>query len=157
MASRTRPDRTEDPGDNWYSEMTDRYRTLHASFDATLDDAGFWSLLADLTWSKGDGEIWVTGFPGGSQANADVVTSIPDTDNELTVFTLAVSRKLGDAWEVGLKYWYENWEESDWQFDYFAPWVGDIPNTGLDDQQFLGRDYFDYENHIVSLMATYKF
>lgn len=148
----------DNPLNNWYTKVDDTYRTLHMTFDAELDDGGLWQLLADLTWSKGKGEtdtFWVDG--GSSRGDADD-PQFPDVENELTVFQLSLKRKLSDAWDVGIQYWYEKWEESDWQSDLLEPWIGDAArDTGSATTQYLGRDYLDYENHVISLMATYKF
>lgn len=150
---------TDDPLDNWYTDVDDDYETLHVGFDATLDDAKLWRLMADLTWTSGEGRIRTVDVTGGNASGDMDALGFPNTENEWTYFTFEVTRKLSEAWEVGFEYWYEKWEETDWASDSMMTYMGydDVdPNNSLN-ALYLGRDYHDYENHIISLLAKFKF
>ena len=148
---------TDNPLDNWFTDVEDSYRTLTLGFHGTWAE-GRWEVRGDLAVTHATGDI-LTDFVDGGAASGDTdLTKFPQLDNDFTVATLAFERHLASGWDVGFQYWYEKWTYDDWQNDYNAPYIGN-PNQerGASTWIQLGNDFDDYENHILSVLARYKF
>jgi hypothetical protein len=57
-----------------------------------------------------------------------------------------------------LRYWYESWQEDNFASDFMQPYMGDPGNDpGSSNSVYLGMDYRNYKNHIVSFLLRYRF
>jgi hypothetical protein len=65
---------------------------------------------------------------------------------------------LSPKLDYSVRYWYESWEDENFGTDFSEPYMGDPGNDpGSAQSVFLGLDFDDYTNHIVSVMLRYQF
>lgn len=147
----------DDPLNDWDNEVDDHYRTLTLGFHGKWDE-NKWEIFGDLTFSTASGRMKTTFVPGGHASSDTDLTSFPELDNDFTIVMLGFERHLASGWDLGFKYWYENWSFDDWSSDFNASYVGNPDqDPGMADWIQLGSDFADYENHVVMLLARYHF
>ena len=148
---------TDNPLDDWDTKVDDHYRTLTLGFHGTWAERR-WEVRGDVAVTHSTGDIRTSFVDGGSASGDTDLTKFPELDNDFTVATLAFERHLASGWDLGFQYWYEMWTYDDWQNDPNAPYIGN-PNQerGASTWIQLGNDFDDYENHILSVTARYKF
>jgi MtrB/PioB family decaheme-associated outer membrane protein len=148
---------TDDARDDWFTDVVDRYRTFTLGFDVRWAD-GLWRATGDVVYSQGKGDIHTAYAIGGSLAGDTDTPIFPQLETELTILDLHFTRELPGGWTVGLRYWYEDWEDDNWQTDYMEPYMGNPDqDPGTSASAFLGVDFDDYENHILMVTARYEF
>jgi MtrB/PioB family decaheme-associated outer membrane protein len=149
---------TDDPLDNWGSNVRDDYDTASFGLDLALAAERKWWLALDTSYSKGTGDIETHFVPGGASSSDTPLTAFPQLDTKLTVAQLSVHHEIKKNLGYELRYWYESWKEQNFASDFNQPYMGDPDNDPSSDRGiFLGLDYKNYTNHIVSLMLNYSF
>lgn len=147
----------DNPLDDWDSDLEDRYRTFSLGFNGKWAD-GRWEISGDYTSAQAEGDIFTSFVDGGSASGDTDLVEFPTLDNDYVIAHLSFEHHFPSGWDVGLMYWYEQWEYDDWQMDYNAPFIGnpDQERAAYNWIQ-LGLDYDDYENHILQFFARYHF
>jgi MtrB/PioB family decaheme-associated outer membrane protein len=149
---------TDDPLDNWGSNVDDKYNTASVGLDAELAPQRKWWLALDASWSKGTGDIETHFVPGGASSGDTTLTAFPQLATTLAIAQLAVHHEIRKNLGYQLRYWYESWKEDNFASDFNQPYMGDPDNDpGSDKSIFLGLDFKNYTNHIVSVMLNYSF
>jgi hypothetical protein len=56
-----------------------------------------------------------------------------------------------------VRYWFEDWDEDNFSSDFNRPYMG-APNQDPSMAQalYLGLDFKDYTNHVLSVMMRYR-
>jgi hypothetical protein len=149
---------TDNPLDDWGSNTDETHDSATLGFGVKLDAAGKFRLDGDLSWSDGEGIIQTDFVPGGSSSGDTTLPEFPRLESELIVGRLAMTQILGPKLSYSVRYWYESWEDQNFGTDFSEPYMGDPSNDpGSDESIFLGLDFDDYTNHIVSVMLQYTF
>jgi hypothetical protein len=153
---------SDDPADNWGSRVKDSYDTFDVGFHAELLDEARLLMDGSLSYSRGEGDISNWYAPGGASAGNGVDPSgasledFPTLRSKLTVAMLSLDRKMRKNFRMGLRWWYEKWDEDDWAVDGMMPYMGDAP-PGIDNGSrtsfYLGGFMKDYDNHVVEVFA----
>jgi MtrB/PioB family decaheme-associated outer membrane protein len=149
---------SDDPLDNWGSDVEDTYDTASLGFDlAFSEDRKSW-LTLDASRSVGKGNIDTHFVPGGNVSGDTTLTAFPELDTKLTVATLVYHKRLLSNLGLSVGYWYESWKEENFASDFNQPYMGDPDNDpGSAQSIFLGMDFKNYTNHIVSAMLNWTF
>ena len=151
---------TDNPLDNWGSDIDDDYDTASAGFDLGLKDEHAMWLALDASWSRGTGEIGTHFVPGagGSSSGDTTLTEFPKLDTKLAIVQASFNHRIRKNLTYAFRYWFESWKEKNFASDFNQPYMGD-PNDdpGSANSIFLGLDFKDYTNHIVSFVLDYTF
>jgi MtrB/PioB family decaheme-associated outer membrane protein len=149
---------TDDPLDNWGSDIHDHYDTATFGLDYGLKaDHAMW-LALDASWSKGTGETGTHFVVGGASSGDTPLTEFPKLDTTLALVHASFNHKITKKLGYAFRYWYESWNEQNFASDYNQPYMGDPNNDpGSDRSIFLGLDFKNYTNNIVSFMLDYTF
>jgi MtrB/PioB family decaheme-associated outer membrane protein len=149
---------TDDPLDNWGSDIDDDYDTATVGVDYGLKaDRAMW-LTLDASWSRGTGDIHTHFVPGGAASGDTTLTEFPKLDTKLAVAQASFNHKISKSLGYSFRYWFESWKEKNFASDFNQPYMGDPDNDpGSDRSIFLGLDYKNYTNHIVSFMLNCTF
>lgn len=149
---------SDDPLDNWGSDVRDRYDTASAGVDVGWSAERRWWLGLDASWSRGTGDIDTHFVPGGSASGDTTLTVFPRLDTKLTIAQLSLHHRIRPNLGYAFRYWYESWKEKNFASDFNQPYMGDPDNDpGSAQSILLGLDYGDYTNHILSFMLDYSF
>jgi len=149
---------TDNPLDDWGSDSRDRYDTANAGFDAELTKDQRWRLNGDYSWSKGTGDIETHFVPGGSASGDTTLTQFPQVKTTLTIAQTTVSYKVRNNLDLAFHYWYEKWHEDNFASDFNRPYMGDPGNDpGSREAVYLGLDFANYTNQILSFLLHYHF
>jgi MtrB/PioB family decaheme-associated outer membrane protein len=149
---------TDDPLDNWGSDIHDKYDTASFGLDYGLkDDHAMW-LALDASWSRGTGETGTHFVAGGASSGDTTLTEFPKLDTTLAVAHASFNQRIRKNLSYSLRYWFESWKEDNFASDFNQPYMGDPGNDpGSDKSIFLGLDFKNYTNNIVSFMMNYTF
>ena len=149
---------TDDPLDNWGSDINDHYDTASVGLDFGLKaDHAMW-LALDASWSRGTGDIDTHFVPGGASSGDTTLTEFPKLDTTLALVHASFNQKIRKNLGYAVRYWYESWNEQNFASDFNQPYMGDPNNDpGSDKSIFLGLDFKNYTNHILSVMLDYTF
>ena len=149
---------SDDPLDNWGSNVEDSYNTASAGVDVGLTDGRRWWMSLDGSWSKGEGDIDTHFVPGGNPSSDTTLTQFPKLETTLAIAQLAINHRIRPNLGYAVRYWYESWKEQNFASDYNQPYMGDPDNDpGSAQAIFLGLDFKNYTNHTVSVMLDYTF
>ena len=149
---------TDDPLDNWSSDVDDDYDTASLGFNWAITADRRWTLRADASRSVGTSDLRTDFVPGGSSSGDTTLTEFPEVKATLELATLVLERKARENLDYSLRYWYESWEENNFASDFNEPYMGDPNNDpGSANSIFLGVDFKDYTNHIVSFLMRYRY
>jgi MtrB/PioB family decaheme-associated outer membrane protein len=149
---------TDDPLDDWGSDVEDRYDTASLGFEIRLSEKRGWSLRADASRSTGEGDIETHFTPGGQASGNTTLTEFPRLKTTLTLAQLALSHSVRKNLDYTVRYWYESWQEDNFASDFMQPYMGDPgSDPSMDRAIFLGIDFADYTNHILSFLVRYRF
>jgi hypothetical protein len=115
-------------------------------------------LALDASWSRGTGEIGTHFVPGGAASGDTTLTEFPKLDTKLAVVQAAFHQRIRKQLGYSVRYWFESWKEQNFASDFNEPYMGDPDNDpGSANSIFLGLDFKNYTNHIVSFMLDYTF
>jgi hypothetical protein len=149
---------SDNPLDNWGTDVEDDYDTASAGLDVGLPGDHKWWMNLDASWSRGTGDISTHFVPGGAASGDTTLTAFPKLDTKLTVATLTLNHQVRHNLRYALQYWYESWDEENFASDFNEPYMGDPDNDpGSAQSIFLGMDFGNYTNHIVSVLLNYTF
>ena len=149
---------TDNPLDDWGSDVEDRYNTASLGFQAVLSEKRGWHLTGDLSRSTGEGDIETHFVPGGAASGDTTLTEFPQLKTTLTLAQLALRHSVRKDLDYSVRYWYESWQEDNFASDFMEPYMGDPANDpGSVHAIFLGMDFADYTNHILSFLVRYRF
>ncbi len=149
---------SDDPLNNWGSDTDDRYRTANVGFDLDITGKGRWKLSANGSRSVGTGNIDTHFVPGGAASSDTTLTHFPELKTTLTIATATLTHAINRNLDYSLRYWYESWKEDNFASDRMQPYMGDPGNDpGSVTSIFLGMDFSDYTNHLVSFFLRYRF
>jgi MtrB/PioB family decaheme-associated outer membrane protein len=149
---------TDDPLDNWGSDIEDEYTTANLGFDVDLTKDRKWRLRLDGSRSEGTGNIFTDFVPGGAASGNTTLTEFPELKTVLTLATLTLTHAVRANLDYSLRYWYESWEEDNFASDFNETYMGGpTGDPGARTAVFLGMDFRDYTNHIVSFLLRYRF
>lgn len=149
---------TDNPLDNWTSDADDDYDTLNAGFFWKLSEDRVWTLRGDFTHSEGTSLISTAFVPGGSGSGDTSLPVFPEVSATLDLATLDLTRAPRGNFSYSLRYWYEAWDEDNFASDFNLPYMGN-PNQdpSMANAVFLGIDFGDYTNHILSFLVRYTY
>ncbi len=149
---------SDNPLDNWGSDTEDHYDTASAGFDLKLTKKGQWRLALDASRSTGTGDIETHFVPGGNVSSDTTLTEFPRLKTTLTLATLSLTHALSKDLDYTIRYWYESWDEDNFAADQMQPYMGDPNNDrGSVSSIFLGMDFFNYTNDILTVLVRYRF
>jgi MtrB/PioB family decaheme-associated outer membrane protein len=149
---------TDNPLDDWSSRVDDEYGTGSLGFQAALSADRSWTLRGDLSRSRGTGLIRTDFVPGGAASGDTTLTVFPRLSTTLKLATLTLNRAARKNLDYSLRYWYESWKEDNFAQDQNGPYMGDPTNDpSMAHAVFLGLDFRNYTNHIVSLLMRYRY
>jgi MtrB/PioB family decaheme-associated outer membrane protein len=149
---------SDDPLDNWGSNVEDGYDTASAGIDVGLTAERRWWFGLDASWSKGTGDIETHFVPGGSASGDTTLTAFPRLDTTLAIAQASFNHRIRPNLGYAVRYWFESWKEKNFASDFNQPYMGDPDNDpGSAQSIFLGLDYRNYTNHILSVMLDYTF
>lgn len=149
---------TDNPLDNWGSDAEDEYGTANLGFDLAVTKDRRWMLRLDGSWSEGTGNIETHFVPGGAASGNTTLTQFPELKTTLKLAMLALTHKVKANLDYSIRYWYESWEEENFAADFNGPYMGaPSQDTSMAQAIFLGLDFRDYTNHLLTFMMRYGF
>ncbi len=149
---------TDNPLDNWGSDTVDEHGTASLGLDLHLTEDARWQLRLDASRSKGTGDIETHFVPGGAASGDTTLARFPELATTLTLATASLTHQVRSNLDYQLRFWYESWEEDNFASDFNEPYMG-APNQDPSQAQsvFLGLDFKNYTNSVVSLMLRCRF
>ncbi len=120
-------------------------------FDAVLV-SDILDLNGSLSVSDSDAKSDYVWIEGGHASSDPEVDGYPVITDKLTVAYLNLEYHIRSNFDIGFRYWYEEWEGEDWAVDTLTPYYAVEANN-----TYLGARFEDYTNHVLSIMAAYSF
>ncbi len=149
---------SDNPLDNWGSDVDDGYDTAAIGLDVDFAHAHPLWLALDASWSRGTGEIETHFVPGGSPSGDTTLTQFPKLDTTLKIVQASLNHQIRPNLGYALRYWFESWKEENFASDFNQPYMGDPDNDPASATAiFLGLDFKNYTNHILSAVLNYRF
>jgi MtrB/PioB family decaheme-associated outer membrane protein len=149
---------SDNPLDNWGSDTDDAYRTATLGLQADLTGKDRWKLGVDASRSEGTGEIRNHFVPGGNASSDTTLLEFPRLKTTLTIAQATLTRSVGKNLDYAIRYWYEKWHEDNFAGDFSQPYMGDPGNDpGSVTSVFLGLDFANYTNQVVTFFVNYHF
>lgn len=149
---------TDNPLDNWGSDVDDGYDTATFGFDLQLREEHTLWVALDAVWSRGTGDIETHFVPGGNPSGDTTLTQFPRLDTKLSILQASLHHQIRPNLGYALRYWFESWKEENFASDFNQPYMGDPDNDpGSAQAIFLGLDFKNYTNHFLSLVLNYRF
>ena len=130
----------------WQADFDDTFDT--AGIGAKLTDLGKWEVGADIVYSKSSGAIKMKDL-----LNPGTEDQYPDTKTELTSVKLWTSYNHSKQLSYRLGYWFEEFSADNWAVDGLQPYD---PTTAAG-ILLLGNETLDYNVHVITASASYKF
>ncbi len=129
----------------WQADFDDTFDT--AGIGAKLTDLGKWAVGADIVYSKSN----------GASEMKDLVTpgtedQYPDTKTELTSVKLWTSYNHSKQLSYKLGYWFEEYSADNWN-NGLQPYDPTVTGEIL----LLGNETLDYNVHVITASASYRF
>jgi len=131
---------------NWEANFNDTFNT--AGIGAKLTDLGKWDVGADIVYSKSTGAIEMI-----DMVNPGTEDQYPDTKTALTSFKLWTSYDVSRQLSYKLGYRYEKYSADNWAVDGLQPYDPTVAAGIL----LLGNETLDYDVHVVTASASYRF
>jgi len=149
---------TDDPLDNWGSDVQDDYVTINVGVEAALTSDAKWQLSIDAARSRGTGDIETHFVPGGAASGNTTLSEFPELKTTFTRASAALRHTLRANFDYAVRYWYENWNEDNFSADFNRPYMGaPSQDPSMAQALYLGLDFKDYTNHILSVMMRYRY
>jgi putative beta-barrel porin MtrB/PioB len=149
---------TDDPLDDWTSHADDDYDTASLGFHWSISGDRRWALQGDLSRSDGTSLIHTDFVPGGSPSGDTSLTVFPEVEAKLSLATLTLNRVASKNLDYSLRYWYESWHEDNFASDFNEPYMGEpSSDPSMANAIFLGIDFKNYTNHILSFLVRYRY
>jgi len=149
---------SDNPLDNWGSDTDDTYKTATLGFTADLTGNGRWKMNVDASRSDGTGLIDNHFVPGGNASSDTTLLQFPRLKTTLTIAQARLTRAVSKNLDYSVRYWYESWHEDNFASDFMQPYMGAPGNDpGSGTAIFLGTDFVNYTNHLVTVFMNYRF
>ena len=80
------------------------------------------------------------------------------TETTLQIGMVALNHILRPNLDYAIRWWYESWDEENFSADFNQPYMG-APSQDPSQAQslYLGLDFRDYTNHILSVVLRYRY
>ena len=135
-----------------------RVKESWSGIDVQLKEERTMWLALDAVWSRGTGDIETHFVPGGNASGDTTLTQFPRLDTKLSIVQASFNQKIRPNLGYALRYWFESWKEKNFASDFNQPYMGDPDNDpGSAQAIFLGLDFKDYTNHVLSFVLNYRF
>ena len=149
---------SDNPLDNWGTDTDDDYRTATLGVVADLTGKSRWKLAVDASRSEGTGEIRNHFVPGGNASSDTTLLEFPRLKTTLTIAQATLTHSVRKNLDYAFRYWYETWHEDNFAGDFSQPYMGDPGNDpGSVTSIFLGLDFANYTNHLLTFFVNYRF
>ena len=134
------------PASNWEADFDDAFDTV--GLGAKITDLGKWEIGADLVFSQSTGKIDMKDL-----VNPGTENQFPDNETEMTSFKLWTNYNYNENLVYKLGYWFEDYSEKNWAYDGLQPYDPTVVENAL----LLGNTPLDYQVHVVTVSASYKY
>jgi MtrB/PioB family decaheme-associated outer membrane protein len=134
------------PATSWEADFDDTFNT--AGIGAKLTDLGKWDIGADIVYSKSSGTIKMKDVNNPGTEN-----QYPDTQTALTSLKLWTSYDYNKQLSYRLGYRFEKYSADNWAIDGLQPYDPTVA-TGI---LLLGNEALDYDVHVITASASYRF
>ena len=131
---------------NWEADFDDAFDTV--GLGAKITDIGKWEIGADLVFSQSSGKIDMKDL-----VNPGTENQFPDNETELTSFKLWTNYNYNENLVYRLGYWFEDYSEKNWAYDGLSAYDPTVVENAL----LLGNTALDYQVHVVTVSASYKY
>ncbi len=131
---------------NWEADFDDAFDTV--GLGAKITDIGKWEIGADLVFSQSTGKIDMKDL-----VNPGTENQFPDNETELTSFKLWTNYNYNENLVYRLGYWFEDYSEKNWAYDGLSAYDPTVVENAL----LLGNTALDYQVHVVTVSASYKY
>jgi MtrB/PioB family decaheme-associated outer membrane protein len=149
---------TDNPLDNWGTDTDDKYKTATLGFVTDPGAKGRWKVAVDASRSEGTGAIANHFVPGGNASSDTTLLDFPLLKTTLTIAQATLTRSVRKNLDYSVRYWYERWHEDNFASDQMQPYMGDPGNDpGSVTSIFLGMDFANYTNHLLTFFMHYRF
>ena len=149
---------SDDPLDNWGTDTDDRYETAVLGLNADLSGDMRWRCNVNASWSEGTGRIVNHFVPGGQASSDTTLLEFPELKTTLTIVQAGLTHQVRKNLDWTVRYWFESWNEENFASDFSQPYMGDPGNDpGSATAIYLGLDYVDYTNHLLTFFLNYRF
>jgi MtrB/PioB family decaheme-associated outer membrane protein len=129
----------------WQADFDDTFDTV--GIGAKWTDLGKWDIGADIVYSKSNGASEMKDL-----VNPGTEDQYPDTKTELTSVKLWTSYNHSKQLSYKLGYWFEEYSAVNWN-DGLQPYDPTVTGKIL----LLGNEALDYNVHVITASASYKF
>jgi MtrB/PioB family decaheme-associated outer membrane protein len=130
----------------WEADFDDTFNT--AGIGAKLTDLGKWAVGADIVYSKSRGESEMKDL-----ANPGTEEQYPDTKTELTSVKLWTRYHHSKQLSYKLGYWFEEYSAENWNAG-LQPYDPTVTGNSI---LLLGNETLDYNVHVITASASYRF
>lgn len=134
------------PPSNWEADFDDVFDTV--GLGAKITELGKWEIGADLVFSQSTGKINMKDL-----VNPGTENQFPDNETELTSFKLWTNYNYNENLVYRLGYWFEDYSEKNWAYDGLDAYDPTVVENAL----LLGNTALDYQVHVVTVSASYKY
>ncbi|HKQ96560.1 MAG TPA: MtrB/PioB family outer membrane beta-barrel protein, partial [Candidatus Polarisedimenticolia bacterium] len=149
---------SDDPLDNWGTDTDDRYKTAVLGLSADLSGDNRWRANVDASRSEGTGNIVNHFVPGGQASSDTTLLEFPELKTTLNIVQAGLTHSVRKNLDWTVRYWFESWHEDNFASDFSQPYMGDPGNDpGSATAIFLGLDYANYTNHLLTFLLHYSF
>ena len=131
---------------NWQADFDDAFDTV--GLGAKITDIGKWEIGADLVFSQSTGKIDMKDL-----VNPGTENQFPDNETELTSFKLWTNYNYNENLVYRVGYWFEDYSEKNWAYDGLSAYDPTVVENAL----LLGNTALDYQVHVVTVSASYKY
>jgi len=130
----------------WQADFDDQFDTIGVG--AEWSDLGQWDIGADIVYSQSTGKIDMKDFQ-----NPGTESQYPDNNTELTSIKLWTDYNYSKKLVYKFSYWYEKYSEDNWAIDGWSAYdPAAVQNTLL-----FGNETLDYDVHVISASASYRY
>lgn len=81
----------------------------------------------------------------------------PDTVVRRQDVNIAVTRRISEKYEIGVRYWYEPYTQDDFSFNILAPYIHGNAASDLPKYMFQDARYGSYHANVASVFVRYSF
>lgn len=131
---------------NWEADFNDTFDTI--GIGAKLTELGKWAMGADIVQSKSRGTIDMKDL-----LNPGTEGQFPDTKTSLTSIKIWTSYDVSKQLSYKLGYWFEKYSADNWAIDGLQAYDPAVVANAL----LLGGETLDYNTHVVTASANYRF
>ena len=97
-------------------------------------------------------------MPGGNASSDTTLREFPLLKTTLTIAQATLTHSVRKNLDYSFRYWFERWHEDNFASDFSQPYMGDPGNDpGSVTSVFLGLDFANYTNHLLTFLVNYRF